>query len=282
MIARLAHLGLWFSGFLILCLAYGFFVEPEQLRVRHVAISSPGWDAAPLRIGFVSDLHMAGDHIDTAKVERLTREMNAQAPDIVLIAGDFVNGSTRRHDHSAAFNASVDSGIAALSDLSAPLGVYASLGNHDTLYDPRYIADAVKANGIAVLENDFAYLEAQKVCVIGLEDEWYGDPQPSIIENCPEGSSSVIFMHNPDSFELTEPRPALLLAGHTHGGQINLPFIGRRVTSTRAGKAMAYGTLSYQGIPAFVTAGVGTSMLPARFRAPPEIVIITLSGPQAP
>ena len=83
-------------------------------------------------------------------------------------------------------------------------------------------------------------------------------------------------MHNPDSFELARGGEALMIAGHTHGGQINIPGIGRRITSTRGGPKYAYGLIDVNGTPAFVTAGIGMSILPARFRAPPEIVIITL------
>ena len=94
--------------------------------------------------------------------------------------------------------------------------------------------------------------------------------------DCETSKDIVAFMHSPDSFKLLPSDTDLALAGHTHGGQINIPFIGRRITSTRLGKKYAYGSLDFGGIRAFVTAGIGTSILPARFRAPPEIVLITL------
>lgn len=84
-------------------------------------------------------------------------------------------------------------------------------------------------------------------------------------------------MHSPDSFQYLRPGIALAVAGHTHGGQINLPLIGRRVTATNSGNKYAYGLVKVNGVLAFVTAGIGTSILPARFRAPPELVLIELT-----
>ena len=93
---------------------------------------------------------------------------------------------------------------------------------------------------------------------------------------CEDGATPIALMHSPDSFPLLRSDTALAVAGHTHGGQINIPLIGRRVTSTAAGRKYAYGQIDVNSTPAFVTAGIGTSILPARFRAPPEIVLIEL------
>ena len=85
-------------------------------------------------------------------------------------------------------------------------------------------------------------------------------------------------MHSPDSFKHLRSDTDLAVAGHTHGGQINLPLIGRRVTATKLGEPYAYGLKDWSGTPVYITSGLGTSVLPARFRAPPEIVVITISG----
>lgn len=271
------------SGFAVAlaCLSYGFFIEPKALKVRNVDIVSPDWNGPPLRIGLIADLHIGGIHMPAHRIEDIVRELNAQSPDIVLIAGDFVSGHESSVDHSEPFNREIEQGIAAFADLKPAQGSYAVMGNHDDWYDGPLLTTLLTNSGLTVLENDSRIIDfmGNDICLVGLPDSWTGEFDKHAFDACGKEQNVVAFMHSPDSFKFMRSDTKLALAGHTHGGQINIPLIGRRVTATEIGPDYAYGKVDYRGIPAFVTAGVGTSILPARFRAPPEIVLIDVSGP---
>ena len=266
------------SAISVLCLAYGFLIEPRLLKVRQIHVRPPHWSEAPIRIAIISDIHMGGFHVGEKRVRKIIQTLNRQNADMIIIAGDFISGHDPRSKRNDAFNDEILRGLTAFGALSAPLGVYASMGNHDAWYDGAYIAQTLRGVGLTVLNNEAHINEEHNLCIVGLEDEWTGKPSVEVFNACSKDSKIIAFMHSPDSFEKVPRRTRIAFAGHTHGGQINLPLIGRRVTSTQAGKDYAYGIVDANGVLGFVTAGVGTSILPARFRAPPEIAVITLSA----
>ncbi len=257
----------------VLCLLYGFFIEPRILKVRHITVQSSHVRTVH-KIVLLSDIHIGGFHVGSSRVEKIVKAVNASQPDIVLIAGDFVDGHERRENHNAKFNNKISDGITHLAALQSKLGVFASIGNHDVWYDAEYVEAALTENNVTVLANDAVDIDGS-ICLIGLADHDTQKEDISVFSKC-EGKAIIAMMHSPDSFEYLRSDTALAVAGHTHGGQINIPLIGRRVTATAAGRKYAYGLVSANGIPAFVTSGIGTSVLPARFRAPPELVVIEL------
>ncbi len=257
-----------------LCLAWGFLVEPRLLRVRHIS-QQAGLDK-PIKIGLMSDIHIGGIHMSPKRVEKIVATMNAHSPDIIFVAGDYVNGHVKRDENSEAFNGIIDEGLQALSQLNAPMGVYAALGNHDSMYDKAYLMSALAENGLNVLVNKAQQYDGY--CIVGIADADTDRGDRSTFNTCPKNATILALMHSPDSFKYLRSDTAFAVAGHTHGGQINLPILGRVATATKIGKPYAYGAQTYNTIPVFITAGLGTSILPARFRAPPEIVLITLSG----
>lgn len=275
MIRKFIYFCPWLSAIALCCLAYGFLIEPYRLVVREVTINSPHWSGPTLRIGVISDVHVGGRHVHAPRVEKVVKTVNAQSPDIVLMAGDYTSGTAPRDYRDKGQIADIEAGHAALGHLRAPLGVHAVLGNHDHQYGADQVRANLEAGGIRFFDNH-AEVIAEKLCLFGFGDEYFGTPNQNGRDMCDGTLPMIGFMHNPDSFELARGGEALLLAGHTHGGQINIPGIGRRVTSTRAGPKYAYGLINVNGTPAFVTAGIGMSILSARFRAPPEIVMITL------
>ena len=214
-------------------------------------------------------------------MNKIAAKMNAESPDIILLAGDYVNGHTPHVQRPPAFITEVEQGLANLGKLKAPLGVYAAIGNHDAWYDGKRVEDMLTKAGFTVLDNEQVTIKrnAHNFCLIGLADTYTGQIDKTVSHGCSAGDSLLAFMHSPDSFSLMRSDTALALAGHTHGGQINIPLIGRKITSTSIGPKYAYGEVDYHGIPTFITAGIGTSIMSARFRAPPEIVIITLRAP---
>lgn len=261
----------------ITCLAYGFFIEPKLLKTRLIAVQSPNYNAQTLRVALLSDIHIGGRHVPAKRVETIVARVNALKPDIILIPGDFISGHKARAEHGEGFNAEVHRGLTELGALKAPLGVFASIGNHDVWYDASYVEKTLSDAGLNIVANRTMTLD-NSLCISGLLDYDTQGQDPSVFEGCDAGDNIIALMHSPDSFTGLRSDISLAVAGHTHGGQINLPIIGRRVTSTRAGRKWAYGLKEIDGIPAFITAGIGTSILPARFRAPPEIVLIELSG----
>ena len=252
----------------VLCLFYGFFIEPKTLAVRHVEIVSNTWQGSPLKIGLMADIHVGGWHVDVQRAGRLSEKLNDLSPDIILLAGDFVNGHVSQGHRSAKENLEIQQGIKNLGQLSAPLGVHSVLGNHDAWYGEERIRSLLGNANIGILDNQNLLIkfENSQFCLIGLADSVTGVRDTEVFADCAAGNDIIAFMHSPDSFNLLRSDTDLALAGHTHGGQVNIPFIGRRITSTKSGRKYAYGRIDLGGIQAFVTAGIGTSILPARFR----------------
>ncbi len=255
-----------------LCLAYGFLIEPRLLKMREMKITAKV--TAPLKIALISDLHIGGVHVPANRIRKTAAIINTQNPDIIFLAGDYVNGHKRREDHTQTFNDTLDRGLAALSDLSAPMGVYAAMGNHDRWYSQPYLIKALTDAGATVLVNQAVNIG--DVCIVGLADADTDTEDPLAFEACENGSTTLSLMHSPDSFKYLRSDTVFAVAGHTHGGQINLPLLGRAITATQIGKPYAYGLRDWRGIPVIITAGLGTSIMPARFRSPPEVVIINL------
>jgi predicted MPP superfamily phosphohydrolase len=111
---------------------WAFLVEPAGLTVRHVTIESAEWRGPPLRIGLISDTHVAAPHTDPDRVHRVVATMNAERPDMVVLLGDYVGSHEPAAERSAAQRAEVFEGIAAFGALYSPLGTYGVLGNHDS------------------------------------------------------------------------------------------------------------------------------------------------------
>jgi predicted MPP superfamily phosphohydrolase len=168
---------------------------------------------------------------------------------------------------------------ASLKDLQAPLGVYAVLGNHDWWFNGKHVRKAFDDAGIRVIDNHALPIEKEgnRFWLVGLGDAWTG--RPAVNETfamVPAGAPTIALTHNPDLFLQLPDRDLLLLAAHTHGGQVNLPFVGRLVVPSKYGQRFAAGLVREDSKTLFVTTGIGTSIFPVRFRVPPEIVILTI------
>ena len=168
---------------------------------------------------------------------------------------------------------------AALKNLHAPLGVYTILGNHDWWYNGEKVRKAFEQNGIPVIDDDVFEIKRgdQSFWLAGLADFW---TRPQLvnqtISKAPAGSTVIAITHNPDVFPNLPQSVPLLLAAHTHGGQVNFPLIGTPVVPSRFGPKYTAGHIYENGHHLYVTSGIGTSILPVRFRVPPEIVLLTI------
>ena len=271
-------------AFLFALVVWAFWLEPASITVRHVHLDVPSWHAehGGLKIAVLTDLHVGSPHMGLGKLRRVVEHTNDERPDIVLLLGDFVIGG-RDHGGGVIGGTFVEpEPIAAeLRALRAPLGVFAVLGNHDWWFDGERVAAALRGAGVTVLENSAARVESggQGFWLAGVADLWTRRPDIAGALGQVEGGDPVILLtHNPDVFPDVPPRVSLTLAGHTHGGQVNLPLVGRPVVPSRFGQRYAMGHVVEGGRHLFVSGGIGTSIIPVRFRVPPEIIILTLSG----
>lgn len=263
---------------------WAFLVEPATLVVRHVTVESANWRGPPLRIGVISDTHVAAPHTDVGRVERLVARMNAERPDVVVLLGDYAGGHEPAAVRPAPERSEILKGVEGFRALSAPLGVHGVLGNHDSWYDAAVISAALTRAGVQVLDN-----HAERVArpggafwIAGLADMESPRERPRVAATLRQVSDTapvIVLTHWPDPFIDVPDRVGLTLAGHTHCGQVNLPILGRLVHASRMSERWACGLYDEDGRKLFVTGGVGVSILPVRFRAPPEIVILTLTAP---
>lgn len=270
-----------FAAAILLLGLWTFLVEPRRLVVNRVDLAIARWPGAapPLRVALLSDIHVGSPHWGLERVHELVERTNAEKPDVVLLAGDYVIDGVL-------FGTKVDQEAIArvLAGLRARFGVLAVLGNHDWWNDGERMRRALERSGIIVLENEvytFAH-GAMSFAVAGLADQIVRLPQPAeTFERAPAGAPLIALVHEPDVFPSIDDRAAITFAGHTHGGQVRLPFVGSLFVPSSYGQRYAAGHVVEEGRHLFVTTGVGTSILPVRFGVPPEIAVITLHGADA-
>lgn len=274
----------WLLGLLLVGLVLGvwaFAAEPAYLRVREYPLSIPGWPAgrAGMRIALLSDLHVGSPHNGLDKLEEVVARTNAARPDLVLILGDLVIQGVV----GGRFVPPEEIGPV-LGRLRAPLGVWAVLGNHDRWLDePQQVTGALAKAGIPALEDRAVEISrgGPPFWLVGISDFWTAPHDiGKALARVPDGLPALAFTHNPDIFPKVPARVSLTLAGHTHGGQVYFPLIGRLVVPSQYGERYAIGHVVEDGRHLFVTAGTGMSILPVRFLVPPEISIVRLEPGQ--
>lgn len=245
--------------------AWATLVEPRRLVVRRRSVAPARWPAEldGLTIACVSDLHAGAPHVDEERVAEIVARVNAAEVDVVALLGDFVDPEVlfgRRLEPERV--------AAILGRLGAPS--FAVLGNHDHLFDAERVATALRAHGIDVLVNRIAAHGALHVA--GLDDATEGRPNLAVVADAPQ--PLVVLSHDPDLFPRLPATATLTLSGHTHGGQVDLPYLRKLVTPSRFGDRYARGVTEQGGKLLFVTSGVGTSRWPVRLLRPPEIVLL--------
>ncbi len=260
---------------------YAWFIEPNQLVVRRVEIVSEDWHGAPITIAAISDTHVAGPHVNAARMGRIVQRINALRPELVVLLGDYVNGHLHPFERSPAENQDITGGVATFAALRARYGVVGVIGNHDVWYDRAAIQMALEDAGAAALWNRHIVIRrtgGAPLVIAGLADFTTGDPDfAAALDGAPTGADTIVISHSPDPFTDMPPGLALMLAGHGHCGQVTIPLIGRPITPLRNPRYACH-LVEENGKRMYVTAGIGTSIVPVRFLNPPEIVLITLRG----
>jgi uncharacterized protein len=251
-------------------------VEPGRLVVRRHTVVLPGWPAALAgwTIVALADIHAGAPHVDADYLRRVVAAANEQRPDLVVLLGDYVisgvvGGRFIRPEDTAR----------ELAALRARHGVVSVLGNHDWWLDGKRVRRALEDAHLRPLENAALPIRDRgtTVWMAGLADLWTREPDlAAALRSVPESDPVIVLTHSPDVFPTVPPRVSLTIAGHTHGGQVALPLLGRLVVPSRYGQRYAVGVVEEEGRVLFVSPGVGTSIVPVRFRVPPEVSVLTL------
>lgn len=264
-------------GSVVALVLWAFVWEPGRLVVRRAELEVPGWgDQRPLRAVLLADLHVGSPRNGIANLRRVVSRTNELEPEIILIAGDFVIDNV-----FAGRFVSPEDIAGELENLRAPLGVFAVLGNHDRWLSASRMTEALEGAGITVVENRATLIQAgaRRLWVAGVSDFWTGHPDlEGAVAEVLDDAPVLMLTHNPDIFPEVPDRVSLTLAGHTHGGQVIIPFVGRAITPSRFGEKYAVGHVAEEGSHLFVSSGIGTSRLGVRFRVPPEVAVLELSG----
>jgi hypothetical protein len=257
-----------------------------MLGVTRYRLTPRGWPAGlKLSATVIADIHAGGPNMGLARIHEIVEVANNLNSDIVLLLGDYI--ATHRFV-TEVVPAPVWS--AELARLKAPLGVHAILGNHDWWFHQKQIRQALAQAKIPVMENTAVLLgEGQsRFWLAGLGDQiahyispgrFKGvDDLPKTMAQIKTDDPVLLMVHEPDIFVDVPDRVSLTLAGHTHGGQVRVPFIWPSFVPSQYGARFAYGHIAEGGRDMIVSGGLGTSGVPVRLGVPPEIVRVDLGG----
>jgi hypothetical protein len=246
--------------------AHGYLYERWRIELTNETLRVPGLPPAlsGLRIGFLTDIHRS-QTVSHEMVDAAVQLLMAQAPDLIVLGGDYVTWGDRRYVGAAA---------EALAPLSAPHGVLAVLGNHD---DDRDMPAALAARGFTVLRDARTQLHVHNEALDFAGIRFWTRRVVDIAHVIRGASPNLILLaHTPrrltEAVELSIP---LVLSGHTHGGQIVLPGLG--AIAAREFPVVA-GSARRQNTTMFVSRGIGTVYVPIRMNCPPEVAVLTLRG----
>jgi uncharacterized protein len=261
-----------------LSLAYAYFIEPTRLLIREETLNIPNWSANlnGFKIVAISDIHGGSNNVTESKLREPVSIANAQNPDLVVLLGDYISEQQRKKRE---LRMPVETIADNLQGFQAKYGVYAVIGNHDHWHNENKITREFERVGIKVLENEIEQIQVgdEIITLWGIEDYWKKHRVPTNVLESVENKQNVLAItHNPDSLLKTPDVISLMLAGHSHGGQVYLPILGvvYYVTDPR----LTEGEIIIDGKHVFVTTGVGCSGPQIRFRVPPEIAVITLNA----
>lgn len=230
------------------------------------------------RIAQMSDIHL--EHFtEDFFLRRGVAKINELKPDLVLITGDYISNNVSGPDDRA-YSAMPHCGEI-LHGLECPLR-YGSLGNHDVAVDAHAVIDMLTTHGITPLVNRYVPLErgGQRLWLAGLDDCYFGAPDLDAAIPDDHTSPVILMCHEPDFItsivrHAKSPDIDLVLSGHSHGGQVRLPFAGA-LQLPPMGREYSMGHYKVANVQLYVNRGLGTVGLPIRFNCPPEITHLTL------
>ena len=256
---------------------YGLLIEPYWLEPTYCHLALPL--SRPLRIAHLSDLHTHG-------LGRLEREVLAllsrEQPDLIVVTGDtVVNGSLTGAGHPGNDARLYQAAWQFLSRLRAPLGVYVVRGNWEVTRVLPNEREFYEKAAVSLLINESVRVR-DDVFLVGLDDPGWESPDvDAALGRVPPDAFSIVLLHSPAFFDRLAGRCDLVLAGHTHGGQLRVPFVRPLWLPPMSGR-FAAGWYEARGSRMYVSRGIGTSGLPVRFLCRPEVAFITVGTVRAP
>ncbi len=239
----------------------------------HLRRLGPAYDG--LKIVHLTDIHHSL-YTPLHDVERAVNLANQLEPDLIVLTGDYVT-----------FSPSYIWPVAqVLGKLSARLGVFGVLGNHDFQVDADEMTRALEAQQIRMLRNSsFALsLGHSPLWLMGVDDLWWGaDDLDAVARHVPAHDPKILLCHNPMGIRMAVKHQIdLVLSGHTHGGQVRLPLVGAIYGNPRLGKRFIQGWNRLEGTQIYVSRGIGKVLLPLRVGCPSEIACLRLHSGSAP
>jgi len=266
---------------------YATLVEPWSIKVREYTIPIEGLPRSldGLRIVQVSDTHL-GPWIPESFVVEAYRKALELGPDLIVLTGDHVHDGTSENQRAAELCRPLVEGC--------PMGVIGVLGNHDWWGDGELMSMALRDVGVRMIDNDRVWIDPVSRSVVGADSGFgmavvgLGDLTDGVVDvdrafrDVEAGTPRLVLAHNPDTAEIyvltqqDSPRVDLMISGHTHGGQVRVPFLGTPIVPSWYGQKYSGGLVEGPAFRVLISRGVGMSMLPVRVGVPPEISVITL------
>jgi len=253
-------------------LAYAFFVEPQRLSGTELRMSNSNITES-LSVAVFADTHF-GKNYDISDFKKATDEINKASPDVIIFLGDLI-------DDYSSYAGDVNDIISALASLDAPYGKYAIFGNHD--YGggaERLYAEWMESADFTLLKNSTVSLKGN-ITLTGIDDCLIGYGDTSVAEGLSSDFYNIVICHEPDIADsISGTETNLMIAGHTHGGQINVPFYKDRYLPDLGNKYVKgkYVLDNKKKTIVYVNNGLGTTKVGARFIAVPEISYFFLCG----
>lgn len=245
---------------------YRLVTKTYQLKKTAEGLRKTGQLQKRLTIAQISDTHFSRFY-SVKRFKRVRQTVTKNQPDLIVFTGDLIENYRywKKRDLSPIKES--------LQQLQAPFGKFAILGNHDYRSGGRQtVINLLQSAGFTVLINQSIFIPELDLALLGLDDARCGHPDYQVVP--PTASLTIALLHEPDQVKALRYYADLILVGHSHGGQIALPFFRYKNPGSRDFLAGFYRQLNHSLI--FVNTGIGTTGPPARFRVPPEIVFFEL------
>lgn len=251
-------------------LIYARFIEPHIVQVKHhqYRLHPDREFTKPIKLAVVADMHVGLFSGHERQLKTIVKKLNQQQPDLVVVAGDWTYEPENRLVQE----------LAILREIHAP--VYSVSGNHDEQYPgppiQALLKQALEHNDVIDIEGKI--VEFDEFRLIGVGDLWAGKANMRYMPELPQDKPWLILSHNPDTVDMVPELPTrpLMVSGHTHGGQIELPWITNYIMKRVSILGHKKGFYTHEHADVFVTVGTGMVGVPFRFRVPPTIDIIEL------
>lgn len=253
---------------------YATRIEPGWLDLVQVRLALPRLNAAfaGFRLAQVSDIHLS-DALTPAQLADAFDRLMEHEPDMVVLTGDYI-------DKRQELISSLKSLMGVLEEYAKRVPMAAILGNHDYRLELTNLRQRMEAAGVRLLKNEVLHLEREnaRLHVAGLDDLWHGRPNlRAVLDDLPDDGAAILLVHEPD-YAVTSARSGrfdLQLSGHTHGGQVVLPFIGPPILP-HYGRKFPSGLYQVEGMYQYTNRGLGTTSPHVRFNCRPEVTIFSL------